>query len=91
MISSHLPRQMTFPVLSRRAALLISLSIGLAAGLAYPYVDIAIACRMPESEACVWGKAYFPLTLGLSLVLLGGAGSGLLYACLMWRGKHRDA
>lgn len=76
-------------MLSRRAASVVALFIGLAAGLGYPYVDIAVACRAPESEACVWGKAYFPLTLGLSLVLLGGIAGGLAYAALSWRRKPK--
>jgi hypothetical protein len=33
----------------------------------------------------VWGKAYFPLTLGVSVVVLGGAVTALLFAVLMWR------
>ena len=74
---------------SRRGALLIALFIGLVVGVSYPYLDIAAACRIPESEACVWGKAYFPLTLGASLVFLGGPTAGLLYAALAWRRKHK--
>lgn len=75
---------------SRRASLLVSLFVGLAAGVGYPLVDLALSCRIPASEACVWGKAYFPLTLGLSIVLLGGVSAGLVYAALAWRRK-RDA
>lgn len=74
---------------SRRAALIAALFTGLVVGLGYPYLDIAAACRIPDSEACVWGKAYFPLTLGLSLVLLGGPAAGLAYAALSWRRKHK--
>ena len=69
---------------SRRAALLIVVSVGLMVGLGYPVVDVALACRTPTSEACVWAKAYFPLTLGASLVLLGGSAAGLVYAILTW-------
>ena len=54
------------------------------AGIGYPFVDLILACRIPASEACVWGKAYFPLTLALSLVLIGGATAGLLYVGLIW-------
>ena len=57
---------------SRRSALIIAVLVGLLAGVGYPFVDIAIACRVPTSEACVWGKAYFPLTLVLSVVIVGG-------------------
>lgn len=72
-------------MLSRSSALLVALSAGLVAGIAYPYVDIAIACRAPMSEACVWGKAYFSLTLTVSVVLLGGMVAGVVYVVLGWR------
>jgi hypothetical protein len=79
-------------MLSRRAPLLIALSIGAAVGIGYPFVDIGLACRVPDSEACVWGKAYFPLTLSISIVMLGGIAAGLAYAVLVWRrgGKGTD-
>jgi hypothetical protein len=37
------------------------------------------------SEACVWGKAYFSLTLTVSVVLLGGVVAGVVYVVLRWR------
>lgn len=76
-------------MLARRTALLVSLFVGIVVGVGYPYVDLAISCRMPASEACVWAKAYFPLALGLSIVLLGGMSAGLVYAWLAWRRKHK--
>lgn len=77
-------------MLSSRASLLIAICLGLLAGLGYPYVDLALACREAVSEACVWGKAYFPLTLGLSLVLIGGGVAGIVYAALAyWRRTTR--
>jgi hypothetical protein len=72
-------------VRSRRSALLTAVAIGLAAGAGYPVLDLAFACRVPISEACVWGKAYFPLTLALSLGLVGGVVTALAYAALTWR------
>lgn len=48
-------------------------------------LDVSLACRVPSSEACVWGKAYFPLTLSVSVVLVGGVVAGLFYAVLLWR------
>lgn len=71
--------------LSRHFPFLIALCVGLIVGIGYPFVDVALACRAPISEACVWGKAYFPLTLGVSVVVLGGAVTGLLYAVLIRR------
>ena len=75
-------------MLSRRSSLLVALLGGLAVGIGYPFVDIAIACRAPMSEACVWGKAYFSLTLTVSVVLLGGIVAGVLYVALAWL-RHR--
>ena len=49
---------------------MIAVLCGLAAGAAYPFIDLAIACRVSDSEACVWGKAYLKLTIGLSFALL---------------------
>ena len=68
----------------RRSSFLIALAGGLIAGLGYPFVDLILACRIPASEACIWGKAYFPLTLALSVVLIGGTATGLLYVVLRW-------
>ena len=68
----------------RLSSFLIALAVGLIAGIGYPFVDLILACRIPASEACVWGKAYFPLTLALSVVLIGGTATGLLYLVLRW-------
>lgn len=70
---------------SDRTLLLVALGTWLVVGIGYPYLDLALACRIPDSEACVWGKAYFPLTMGLSLTLLGGLAAGLVYAVVVWR------
>jgi galactitol-specific phosphotransferase system IIC component len=72
-------------MLRRRSSFLIALAIGLVVGISYPIVDLGLACRAPSSEACVWGKAYLPLTLAVSVVLLGGVVTALVYAALMWR------
>ena len=79
-------------MLSRRFPFLIALCVGLIVGAGYPFVDVGLACRAPTSEACVWGKAYLPLTLGVSLVVLGGVVTALLYAALTWwrRRPSRD-
>lgn len=70
---------------SRRFSLLIAVAVGLIAGIGYAVMDVALACRVPTSEACVWGKAYFPLALGASVLLVGGVVATLLYAVLAWR------
>jgi hypothetical protein len=71
-------------VLNRIATLLLALCAGLAVGVGYPYVEVALACREPASEACVWGKAYFSLTLTVSIVLLGPVAAAAVYALLAW-------
>jgi hypothetical protein len=77
-------------VLNRIASLLLALCAGAAIGVGYPYVEIALACREPASEACVWGKAYFSLTLTVSLVLLGPVAAGVVYALLAWLRRRRE-
>ena len=71
-------------MLSRRYPLFMAIVVGLLAGVGYPFVDLALACRVPTSEACVWGRAYFPLTLTLSVLIIGGPVAGLLYGVLTW-------
>jgi hypothetical protein len=69
----------------RGSSLLIACAAGAAVGIAYPFIDLWLSCGVPDSEACVWGKAYFSLTLGASVVLLGGITAGILYAVLVRR------
>ena len=68
----------------RAAAAWIAVASGLTAGAGYPLVELLVACRVPLSEPCVWGRAYLPMTLAMSLVLLGGLVAGLVYAWLRW-------
>jgi len=77
-------------MLGRRFPFLTALCVGLTSGIGYPFVDLALTCRVPIPEACVWGKAYLPLTLSVSVVVLGGSVTGLLYAVLIWRRPSRD-
>ena len=76
-------------MISRRVPLLIALLAWAVVGIGYPFLDIALKCRVPESEACVWGKAYFSLTLSVSVVVLGAIAAGLVYGLLLWRRKRR--
>lgn len=72
----------------RRAPLLMALGAGVAAGVGYPLLDLAGVCREPVSEACVWGRAYLPLVLAVSLVVVGGTVAGLLFGILAWRRRR---
>ena len=42
-----------------------ALTLGLLVGVGAILVQWRLACRVPESEACVWGRAYLPLSLFL--------------------------
>lgn len=48
----------------QRSRLILAAVAAGATGAAYPFVELAWHCRsaMTTSEACVWGRAYFPLT-----------------------------
>jgi MFS family permease len=78
------------PIGERARKILTAAVIGVAAGAALPFIDVAIACRAPESEACVWGKAYLPLSLGISIAIIGSAVAMLVYALLAWRSGRVD-
>ena len=78
--------------LSRLASVLLAVAAGATVGFAYPYLELALACRTPASEACIWGRAYFSLTLTVSLVVIGPIAAGVVYALLAWlrRRPRRD-
>lgn len=65
-----------------------AIMIGVLAGAAWPFVDVAWSCRAPQSEACVWGKAYLPLSLGISIPLVGGVVAAVAYALMAWRRRR---
>jgi hypothetical protein len=74
-------------VTERRRPFIPALTLGAIVAVAYPFADLAWSCRFPESEACVWGKAYLPLSLVLSVALIGSIVAALTYAILVRR--HR--
>ncbi len=76
---------------SRRSAAIAAIALGLAAGVGYPFVDLALSCRAPTSEACVWAKAYLTFTLGLSVVIIGIPITALVYAGLRWWRRDKSA
>jgi hypothetical protein len=61
----------TLNVHSRPVRLLIATLVGVVATLAVPYGNLWLKCQQATSEACVWSKAYLPLSLGLTFVILG--------------------
>jgi hypothetical protein len=50
---------------------ILALIAAVLVGLGLPQVEVALACRRPLSEACVWGHAYLPLNVAATLLLLG--------------------
>ena len=47
------------------------IALAAAVGLLAPYAELAVKCRRPASEACVWAKAYLPLTRPVYFALFG--------------------
>ena len=62
----------------------------LVVGVAYPLIQLAVDCRAPDSEACVWGKAYLPLSLALSVVVLGSVVAIVMFAVFEWRRRVHE-
>jgi len=63
---------------------IVSAIIGVIAGIAYPFIDVYVRCRAPSSEACVWGNAYFMLTVAVSVPLIGAVAAAVAYTCIGW-------
>lgn len=61
----------TLSVHSRAVRLVVAALVGVLAALAVSYGNLWLRCREPASEACVWSKAYLPVSLGLTFVILG--------------------
>ncbi|MFN2566646.1 MAG: hypothetical protein ABR499_16740 [Gemmatimonadaceae bacterium] len=56
---------------SRAVRLLLAALAGVVAMLSVPLGNLWLKCQQPTSEACVWSKAYLPVSLGLTFVTLG--------------------
>ena len=76
--------------MSSRARAVVALAVGAVAGVAWPLLDVAMSCRVPASEACVWGKAYLPLTLGISIPVVGAVVAWVAHRVLSARSGHED-
>ena len=72
---------------TRHSSLWVAVATGLIVGAIYPFVELGVKCRRPVAAACAWSKAFLPLTLGASVLLLGGMVTGLLYTLLVWRSR----
>jgi hypothetical protein len=61
-------------------------------GLGATFVRWRLACRIPDSEACVWGRAYLPvsLVLGAAAGLVVAAVAFLAVRLLQGPGERRD-
>jgi len=57
----------------------VALAAGALVALGVPFGELWRACRAPTSEACVWGKALLPVSLGVGAVL-GIAAAAAAYA-----------
>lgn len=64
--------------MTRKHRLLLGTSLLLAIGTGVPLLERWFKCRVPDSEACVWAKAYLPLSFGLWSV------AGLIAAVILW-------
>ena len=56
---------------SRGIRMLAALAVGAVATLAIPLGNLWLKCQQPASEACVWSKAYLPLSLAFTAVFVG--------------------
>jgi hypothetical protein len=52
----------------------------LALGAAGSRLKLWYQCREPASEACAWGRAYWPLTLPIETVVFGAVALGVFFA-----------
>jgi len=69
----------------RRVALIAGLSI--ATGIAYPFLELALQCRRPESEACVWARAYWHLSIWIEPPIVAVIAAIMLAAAIAVVGR----
>lgn len=63
------------------AAVLVVIALGV------PYGEIWFKCREAGSEACVWAKAFLPLSLGV-YAALGAIAALVTFFALRWRARR---
>lgn len=64
-----------------RARPVLVLGLGILIGIAATLVQWRLACRVPISEGCVWGRALLPLSLPLGAAA-GAVVAGVAYLVL---------
>jgi hypothetical protein len=74
--------------MSRRSSVLIAVVLGPLLGAGLPFIDLALDCRRPHSEACVWGKSLLPVSITVSTVVFGTLFAVALYFALEWRRRR---
>jgi hypothetical protein len=56
---------------SRAIRVVLALAVSVVATLVVPFGNLWLKCQQPTSEACVWTRAYLPLSLGFTALILG--------------------
>ena len=64
--------------MTKRSRFLVAFGLLVAFGAGVPLAERWIKCREPISEACVWAKAYMPLSFAL------WTGAGVSAAFVAW-------
>jgi hypothetical protein len=65
----------------------VATALAILVGAGVPLVERAFKCLEPTSEACVWAKAYLPLSFGLWSI------AGVIVGAIAWfvlRARRRD-
>ena len=68
--------------------------VALAIGLSAPFLEVAWKCRAGHetTEACVWGRAYLPVSRTIGLILIAPIAFGVLtLVARLWRSRNRHA
>jgi hypothetical protein len=77
---------------TRRGAALFSVAVFLFLALGVPFIDVAYKClRQPTSEACVWGKSLWAITVAIGAVVGAVIGGGAYLMALGFQRRRRLA
>ena len=82
------------PDAARRSGWLPKLLLAAGVGILYPYLELLWKCRagFKTSEACVWGKSYFPLSRIIEPIIIVPIVFLILVAIhYLWRLRSRSA